>query len=376
MAKLLVQESQGAREFELVDLEVNIGRELDNALRLADPSISRHHAVIRQGTGGYEIQDLQSSNGVLLNGVRVAAAQLKDGDRITLGQMQMTFLDPLPVASPLGTVMMKREELERSMASTGTGSATGAIPIPAPPPESKPIQLAVPPPPAAVPARPRPAPVPPNSTAPALGKPGPGFLHPFLPDIPDPAQPIRDANGAIERGDLLTRFLAALIDYAPALVLSVIATILTMAVAPMGGFGALAGIGCLFGLLQLALGVCYLILIPLYWMRVGASPGKKIMKLRVVLEADPAGRLDLSGAVLRMLGYLVNGIISGIIMMPVSFMLLAPLGFGSPFHPMALLWSRLIGLVVGLVPYLLILGPERKGLEDYFSKSIVIKVDR
>ena len=49
MAKLLVQESNGAREFELVDLEVQIGRELDNALRLADPSISRHHAVAQVG---------------------------------------------------------------------------------------------------------------------------------------------------------------------------------------------------------------------------------------------------------------------------------------------------------------------------------------
>jgi len=33
MAKLLIQESNGAREFEIVDQEVSIGRELDNALR-------------------------------------------------------------------------------------------------------------------------------------------------------------------------------------------------------------------------------------------------------------------------------------------------------------------------------------------------------
>ena len=35
MAKLLVQESSGVREFELVDNEVKVGRELDNTLRLA-----------------------------------------------------------------------------------------------------------------------------------------------------------------------------------------------------------------------------------------------------------------------------------------------------------------------------------------------------
>ena len=115
MAKLLVQESNGAREFELVDLEVNIGRELDNTLRLSDPSISRHHAVIRQGPAGYEIQDLQSSNGVLLNGTKVPSAPLHDGDRITLGQMQLTFVDPRPRRpdNPLGTVRMEPEAMAK-----------------------------------------------------------------------------------------------------------------------------------------------------------------------------------------------------------------------------------------------------------------------
>ncbi|HEX9081235.1 MAG TPA: FHA domain-containing protein, partial [Holophagaceae bacterium] len=90
MAKLLVHESAGVREFEIVDNEVHMGRELDNTLRLPDPSISRHHCVVRKVAGGYEIQDLQSSNGVLVNGNRVQSSPLRDGDRITLGQVQLT----------------------------------------------------------------------------------------------------------------------------------------------------------------------------------------------------------------------------------------------------------------------------------------------
>ena len=94
MAKLLIHESAGVREFELVDNEIHIGRELDNTLRLPDPSISRHHCVIRRIGDGFEIQDLQSSNGVLVNGNRIQTSPLRHGDRVTLGQIQLTFQDP------------------------------------------------------------------------------------------------------------------------------------------------------------------------------------------------------------------------------------------------------------------------------------------
>ena len=189
MAKLLVQESTGAREFELVDLEVNIGRELDNTLRLADPSISRHHAVIRRGPSGYQIQDLQSSNGVLLNGNKVESGPLLDGDRITLGQLQLTFLDPPlaagGVASPLGTVRMGTEAMDRLRV------VTSLEPAPASPA-------------AAAPAVPAPL-LPEPPAEPTLLPPFLAFLQPYLPGVPDDAVPVREADGSIERGDFFTR---------------------------------------------------------------------------------------------------------------------------------------------------------------------------
>lgn len=155
MAKLLVHESAGVREFEIVDNEVHMGRELDNTLRLPDPSISRHHCVLRKVGGGYEIQDLQSSNGVLVNGNRVQSSPLRHGDRITLGQIQLTFQDPLAevgatvavsreeaVQPPLGTVRMSAAELaaihtgkppaEPPKAGGPGQVSTGPIPIAAP----------------------------------------------------------------------------------------------------------------------------------------------------------------------------------------------------------------------------------------------------
>lgn len=152
MAKLLVQESGAEpREFDLVDAEVHIGRELDNALRIPDPSISRHHCVIRKAGSGFEIQDLQSSNGVLINGNRVLSSPLKHGDRVTLGQIQITFLQPeaadegatvaiqaMGNGNPAGTVRISADE----MAALHGGLAPKAA-KPAPPPE--PPKPAVPP---------------------------------------------------------------------------------------------------------------------------------------------------------------------------------------------------------------------------------------
>jgi len=94
MTKLLIHEQAGVREFEVVDEELRIGRELDNMLRLNDPSVSRHHAVLRRTPEGYVIQDKNSSNGLYVNDEKVEEKALKDGDKITLGQLQLTFQNP------------------------------------------------------------------------------------------------------------------------------------------------------------------------------------------------------------------------------------------------------------------------------------------
>jgi len=336
MAKLLVQESAGLREFELVDDEVHIGRELDNALRLADPSISRHHAVVRHTAAGFEIQDLQSSNGVLVNGTRLPSALLRDGDRVTLGQIQMTFTDPpaQPApAEPLGTVRMDPSEMAKIQ---GLGTpAPPALPVPPVPP----VFPSAPPEAQATARTPPPMGGPrPFTIAPAASEtnPAPAFLQPWLPPVPDDARPTG------ERGDFGTRLLALLIDYGVAFLLGValwiLEAILMSALGRILGPGVLV-VGCFFGLLHAALGIAFLLFWAWCWIKFGATPGKRIMKLRVVPEDDPEGRIDGSMAVLRILGHLANSVLLGL-------------------------------------PYLMILGEERKGLQDILSKSIVIKVDR
>ena len=64
---------------------LRIGREPDNDIVLSDPSVSSHHAELRNVAGGYRIVDLGSTNGTFVNEQRVTAALLSEGDIVGFG---------------------------------------------------------------------------------------------------------------------------------------------------------------------------------------------------------------------------------------------------------------------------------------------------
>lgn len=64
-----------------------IGRGRRNDLVLADPSVSREHAEVVAAGGGHTIRDLGSTNGMLVNGVRVSEHHLQPGDTVVLGNV-------------------------------------------------------------------------------------------------------------------------------------------------------------------------------------------------------------------------------------------------------------------------------------------------
>lgn len=71
---------------------VKIGRDDDNVIKLNDRKVSRHHASLEQTTNGWEIKDLNSSNGIYINGVRIdKQANLNNGDLLLIGETQMVF---------------------------------------------------------------------------------------------------------------------------------------------------------------------------------------------------------------------------------------------------------------------------------------------
>jgi hypothetical protein len=70
---------------------VLIGRSRDCDIQLDDPNTSRRHAEVRREGDAWVIADLGSTNGIKINGHRVAEAALHPGDEVTLGLMKLRF---------------------------------------------------------------------------------------------------------------------------------------------------------------------------------------------------------------------------------------------------------------------------------------------
>lgn len=68
-----------------------IGRSKEADIRVADPNVSRRHAEIRQEGSTFWIVDLDSTNGVSVNGRAQKRAKLDDEDRITVGSTELVF---------------------------------------------------------------------------------------------------------------------------------------------------------------------------------------------------------------------------------------------------------------------------------------------
>jgi hypothetical protein len=82
---LLIRQSDGVI-FPVID-RFTIGRERQNNLCLDDRDVSRKHATIEPLPGGWQITDLNSTNGIYLNGARIkGAARIKAGDLLELGK--------------------------------------------------------------------------------------------------------------------------------------------------------------------------------------------------------------------------------------------------------------------------------------------------
>ncbi|MEV7865440.1 DUF3662 and FHA domain-containing protein [Streptomyces sp. NPDC088124] len=67
-----------------------LGRSTDADVRIDDPGVSRRHCEIRAGTPS-TIQDLGSTNGIVVDGQHTTRATLRDGSRIVVGNTTIVF---------------------------------------------------------------------------------------------------------------------------------------------------------------------------------------------------------------------------------------------------------------------------------------------
>lgn len=71
-----------------------IGRTPDNDIQIDVTYVSRHHAVLLCSAHHCIIEDLNSMNGVLINGRKVSRHSLRDGDAVTIGRSIFVFRQP------------------------------------------------------------------------------------------------------------------------------------------------------------------------------------------------------------------------------------------------------------------------------------------
>jgi len=89
--KLIVLKGDQQKIVELTGKVTSMGRSHDNTIEIDDINSSRHHCQIERVTDAYEIVDLKSRNGTLVNGILVLRKDLRPGDCIEVGKTRMFF---------------------------------------------------------------------------------------------------------------------------------------------------------------------------------------------------------------------------------------------------------------------------------------------
>ncbi len=119
LARLLDAEG---REIPLARELVTCGRGEDNVVVLHDASVSRYHARLERGPGGWTVVDPGSTNGTFVNRERVSPGQpraLRDGDRLAFGDCEFEYrVAPqveTTVATPVVSPPESREHLTQQL---------------------------------------------------------------------------------------------------------------------------------------------------------------------------------------------------------------------------------------------------------------------
>jgi hypothetical protein len=89
--RVLIRQEGGSEVVYPLGRRTGIGRTPDNDIQVDATWISRHHAVLLSGPDHCIVEDLNSTNGVLVNGRRVGRQILRDGDTVTVGKTEFRF---------------------------------------------------------------------------------------------------------------------------------------------------------------------------------------------------------------------------------------------------------------------------------------------
>lgn len=104
------------RLVELGEGVTRIGRSLLADLRFEDPTVSRRHALVVRRDDALLILDDRSTNGVYVNGERVAEHRLEAGDVVTVGRHDLHVHAQRPPQPPHGREAQGEPDAARARA--------------------------------------------------------------------------------------------------------------------------------------------------------------------------------------------------------------------------------------------------------------------
>lgn len=89
--KLIIEDDEGRRSVVPIELgEITVGRDEVNTIRLNERNVSRQHARLFKDNGSIYAEDLDSYNGVFINGDRVKSKQpILEGDLLKVGDFKI-----------------------------------------------------------------------------------------------------------------------------------------------------------------------------------------------------------------------------------------------------------------------------------------------
>ena len=130
---LVLNGAQQGREV-MVDKDLfTLGSGGHNDLVLGDSTISKHHCEIALNTDGYQIRDLGSTNGTIVQGVRITSAMLEAGVEVQLGKTRLVFCPvqesaviPLSRNESFGAMLGRSMAMRRVFAVAETYAPTDA----------------------------------------------------------------------------------------------------------------------------------------------------------------------------------------------------------------------------------------------------------
>lgn len=96
----LAFEQDGTEELVPIDAKVtHIGRGLASDVRIEEQSVSRSHAILVRHGQHTRLLDNRSANGTFVNGRRIIATNIADGDVLRVGPVVMTYLQVTAASS-------------------------------------------------------------------------------------------------------------------------------------------------------------------------------------------------------------------------------------------------------------------------------------